>query len=102
MHFIMKTCKLRLGLKLKKKNRILEFNQSQWLKPNIEFNTQKVKKSEKMQKKMEQRCTNKQYCIQENYGKLEKQNRCNTRKQRKGLFKMFIKAKLYVAENIRQ
>ena len=48
MHFIMKTCKLRLGLKLKKKNRILEFNQSQWLKPHIEFNTQKVKKSEKM------------------------------------------------------
>ena len=31
---------LRLGLKLKKILRLLEVNQSQWLKPYIEFKTQ--------------------------------------------------------------
>ena len=31
---------LRLELKFKKVHRVLEFNQSQWLKPNVEFYTQ--------------------------------------------------------------
>ena len=38
---------LRLGLKLKKTHSILELNQSQWLKPYIEFNTQKRLEAEK-------------------------------------------------------
>ena len=32
---------LELGMKLKKVHRILEFDESPWLKPYIDFNTQK-------------------------------------------------------------
>ena len=32
---------LRVGMKLKKIYRVLEFNQSEWLKQYVEFNTQK-------------------------------------------------------------
>ena len=35
----MKTCNLRLALKLKKIHDVLEFNQSQCLKQYVEFNT---------------------------------------------------------------
>ena len=38
---------LRIGLKLKKINRILESNPSQWLKSYVEFNTQKRVEAEK-------------------------------------------------------
>ena len=38
---------LRLGLKLKKMHRVLEFYQSQWLKRNVEFNIQKIEAENK-------------------------------------------------------
>ena len=48
----------RIGLKLKKIYRVLECNQWQWLKKTyIEFNTQKRGEAEKMETKMEKRCT---------------------------------------------
>ena len=48
---------LRLGLKLKKIHRVLEFNQSQWSKPYIEFNRQKRIETENMERKIMQ-CLN--------------------------------------------
>ena len=41
LHYENSQLYLRLGLKLKIIHRVLEFNQSQWLKPYVEFNTEK-------------------------------------------------------------
>ena len=43
---------------------------------------------------------NEQCYIQKSNGKLKKQNQCKTSKQRKRVFKMYMKTKLYVALNI--
>ena len=48
---------LRQGSKLKNIYRVLEFNQSQWLKQHIEFNTQKRIEPEKKKTKLEKSCT---------------------------------------------
>ena len=95
---------LRLGLKIKiiKIHRILEFNQLQCLKPHIEFNTQKRTEAEKNNVKDGEAL----YKLMNNviYGKnnrkLQKQNQCKTSKQRKRLFKLYMKTKLHVAQNI--
>ena len=93
---------LRLGLKLKKIHRILEFNQSQWLKPCMEFNTQKrieaEKNNDKDGKALYKLMNDAIY--EKNNRKLKKRNQCRSSKQRKRLFNMYIKAKLYVAQNI--
>ena len=39
---------LRLGLELNKIHRLLGFNQSQWLKPYVEFNTHERKEAERI------------------------------------------------------
>ena len=61
-----------LGLKLKK-HPLLEFNQLQWLKPYVEFNTVKNnsrKKWSQWWKSVVQ--INKQCCLWQNNGKLNK------------------------------
>ena len=94
----------RLGLKLKKIHRVLESNQSRWLKPYIEFNTHKKIKAEKNNDKDE----NALYKVMNNaiYGKTMKnlRNRIDVKliSNEKKLFKIYIKAKLYVALNIWQ
>ena len=48
----------RLGLKLKKVHRVLEFNHSQWLKPYLEFSAKNNRCRKKVVTRMENRCTN--------------------------------------------
>ena len=49
---------LETRIKSKKIHRGLEFNQSQWLKQYVEFNTKKRMEAEKMVTKMEKHCRN--------------------------------------------
>ena len=65
--------KQNMSLKLKKSHHVLEFNQSQCLKPYVEFNTKKIIEAEK---KWRQRWKSvvqihKQCAIRQNNGKLE-------------------------------
>ena len=80
---------------------ILEFNQSQWLKPYIEFNTQKgieVEKNGHKDGKALYKFRNN--TISRKTMENQKQNRCKTRKQQKRLFKMYTKTKVYIAQYI--
>ena len=86
---------LETSIKLKKLHHVLEFNQSQWLKPYIEFNTQKSIKAEKNNRKALYKLISS--AIHGKNGKLRKQNPCKTSKQQKRLFKIHTKTKLYVA-----
>ena len=69
-----------------------------WLKPYIEFNTHIKTRSRKKwrQRRKSIAQINEQCCIRQNGGKPEKQNRCKASKQRKRVFKMYIKSKLHV------
>ena len=58
MWFIVKIWSFRIGWKLKELHRVLEFNQSKWLKLYIEFNIKKKQKQEKVMTNMGKHCTN--------------------------------------------
>ena len=93
---------LRLGLKLKNIHRVLEFNQSQWLKQYVELKTQKRIEAEKDSDKDGKAL----YKLMNNatYGKEMKilRNKIDVKlvSNKKRLFKMNIQIKLYVAQNI--
>ena len=90
---------MRLGLKVNKVHRILESNQSQWLKRCIEFNTQKRREAEKNREKDE----NALYKLMNNavYGKTMRnlRNRINVRlvNNEKDYLRCLSKPKLFVA-----
>ena len=93
---------LKLGLKLKKIQRVLEFNQSHWLKPNIESNTENRIEAEKNNGKDGKAL----YKLMNNttYEKAMENliNRINVKlvNNKKILFKMYIKTKLHVVQII--
>ena len=62
---------LKQGLKIKKINRVIEFRHKQWLKPWIDFNTEKRKNatSDFSERYVQ---INEQRCIWQDYGKCEK------------------------------
>ena len=56
LQYVLKTL-LQTRIKTKMLHRVVEFNQSQWLKPYIEFSTQKRIEPEKNGDKIETSCT---------------------------------------------
>ena len=80
---------------------VLEFNQSQWLKPYIDIKTQKQnqrKNGDKDGKALYKLMNNVIY--RKTMENLVNRIDIKARKQRKGLFNMYIKSKLYVSQNI--
>ena len=80
---------------------VLEFNQSQWLKPYIDIKTQKQnqrKNGDKDGKALYKLMNNVIY--RKTMENLVNRIDIKARKQRKGLFNMYTKSKLYVSQNI--
>ena len=83
-------------------HRVLEFNQSQWLKPYIEFNTQQrievEKNNDKDGKALYKLMNNEIY--RKTMENVRNRIDVKPRKQRKRLFKMYIKTKPCVVQSI--
>ena len=65
MCFVMKTCNFKDRIKAKKIHCVSEFNQSQWLKPYVKFNTKNRIEAEKKwwQRWNSVTQTNEQFCV---------------------------------------
>ena len=100
MSFIM--IHLQARIKTEKIHRVLEFNQSHWLKQYVEFNTQKRIEAEKNSDKDVLKSIVKinECYIWKNNGKPKKQDPCKTCKQQKRLIIMGIRTKPYVTQNV--
>ena len=98
----METYNFKIGLKLKKIHRVIKFNQSQWLKPYIELSTKKRIKAGNNNDKDGKAL----YKLMNNAMKEKTvanvRNRIDLKlvSNKKRVFKMCIKTKLHVAQNI--